>query len=68
MTSIDDSIGVIGSSIGKSAIQGSRKRNEAALNNKSKRGPAQVSSVNLKGSSSTNPINNKDVIGKAPLG
>jgi hypothetical protein len=44
--SIEDSMGVIGSSIGKSANQPQRRRNAAASNNGSKRG---ANAVNLKG-------------------
>lgn len=46
---IEDSIGVVGSSIGKSAAQGSRKRNIASNNAGSRRGTnVPAATVNLK--------------------
>lgn len=46
---IEDSIGVVGSSIGKSAAQGSRKRNVASNNAGSRRGTnAPAASVSIK--------------------
>ncbi len=47
-TSIEDSIGVVGSSIGKSAAQGSRKRNVASNNAGSRRATNAPPQINLK--------------------